>query len=195
MPRRPLPDGIRACWEQVDPRVRERIVEAIAEGAWPLLLCGSIGAGKTSAAALIYGCWVDQRVKWWRAVEFVRVIQTCRREGGVLLPGCAYESSEGSIWRVRIGGPDLLVFDDIGLRNPTQAQYEMIYEVIDRRYAARKPLVVSTNHTVAELAEVFDERIASRLKAGTVIEFNTHDRRPSGRMFRINEATQRETTS
>ncbi len=100
------------------------------------------------------------------------------------MPGSEQVVGEDSLWRVRIDQPSLLVLDDLGTRKPTESQYEIIFELIDRRQG--KPLVVSTNHSPEALGKVFDDRIASRLSAGTVIDFPLVDRRKeAGTRFRV----------
>ncbi|MCA9073675.1 MAG: ATP-binding protein [Planctomycetaceae bacterium] len=184
--RRDLPAGTQAEWSQVDPRILQTMREAVRQQSWPLVIWGNVGSGKTSTAALLYASWSRDDVKWFSAAEFVRVVQTARRDGQVLLPGSVNTVGEESIWRVRVDQSSLVILDDLGTRMPTDSQYEILFELIDRR--AGKPLVVSTNHSPDGLANIFDERITSRLLAGTVIEFALPDRRrQQGRRFRVTE--------
>lgn len=47
----------------------------------------------------------------------------------------------------------LLVIDDLGKEKPTEWALQMIYTIIDRRYNALKPIVVTTNYTASDLIE------------------------------------------
>jgi hypothetical protein len=79
------------------------------------------------------------------------------------------------LWH-RWGAANLTVLDEIGIRAPTDAQYETLKVAIDRRIG--KPSVVISNLALAELAKVYDVRIASRLSKGTIMTL-TGDRRRS----------------
>jgi len=60
----------------------------------------------------------------------------------------------------------VLVLDDLGSvrldRNPEHVR-EALLDLLDNRYLAVLPTIVTSNHTVAELRKDLDERIASRL--------------------------------
>lgn len=60
---------------------------------------------------------------------------------------------------------DLLVIDDLGAMRNTEWQIQIVYEIIDARYASEKPTIVTSNMTFKEIGEVFHERIRSRLEA------------------------------
>ena len=51
----------------------------------------------------------------------------------------------------------LLVIDDLGKEKPTEWALQMIYSVIDRRYNALKPIIVTTNFTASELIKRFGD--------------------------------------
>lgn len=63
-----------------------------------------------------------------------------------------------------LNGCDLLVIDDMGKENGTSWATSMLYAVVDGRYGAMKPVVVTTNYSegqlVAKLAEEFDDSTA-----------------------------------
>ena len=45
----------------------------------------------------------------------------------------------------------LLILDDFGMERGTEYGLEQVYNVIDSRYRSRKPLIVTTNLSLAEL--------------------------------------------
>lgn len=107
-----------------------------------------------------------------------------RREGSVLLNGAMREVGEADLWRTRVESAHLLIIDDLGLRRPTEAQYEVVYEIIDRR--GRRPLALSANLSPDQLRDLYDDRVVSRLMRGTVIELDLPDRRiAEGRSYRL----------
>ena len=50
-----------------------------------------------------------------------------------------------------LSGVDLLVIDDLGKENPSSWAATMLYTVIDGRYGACKPIVVTSNYSKPEL--------------------------------------------
>ena len=61
---------------------------------------------------------------------------------------------------------DLIVIDDLASERDTEYMGEMVQSIIDARYRAGKPLIVTTNLTSAELkrpSDIRKERIYSRL--------------------------------
>lgn len=80
-----------------------------------------------------------------------------------------------AIWE-RIATAPLVVLDEIGCREKvTDAHYEIVKRAIDLRWG--KPLVAISNIDLAELSPIYDDRIVSRLGAGTIFELNAADRR------------------
>lgn len=75
----------------------------------------------------------------------------------------------------RVSKVGLACFDDVGLRAPTDAMYDIWYEVVNRR--KRLPTIFTGNLSPEDLHKVYDARIASRLTEGTVIELAGKDRR------------------
>ena len=51
----------------------------------------------------------------------------------------------------------LLIIDDLGKEKPTDWVLQMIYSIIDRRYNAKKPIIVTTNYTAPELIRRFGD--------------------------------------
>lgn len=82
---------------------------------------------------------------------------------------------------------DLLVLDDLGAERNTSYGQEYVYAVVDGRYAARKPMIVSTNLTREELAapsDVMSARIYGRvLEACLPMEVNTGRRRATAERY------------
>lgn len=147
---------------------------AVKEQQYPILFHGPPGVGKSFAMGLFYASFPGN-VKWFRAVEFVRLIHLCRKDGEVMLPGAYAACGEGHLWKTRVENPVALFVDDIGLTNPSDSKYEILYELIDRRMG--KPLFLSSNLSIGELAKLYDDRIASRIGAGLRVEFTGTDRR------------------
>ncbi|MDE1484739.1 ATP-binding protein, partial [Xenorhabdus bovienii] len=69
---------------------------------------------------------------------------------------------------------DLLVLDDVGVQRNNLNEDLIIFQVVDRRLANKKPVGVLTNLDFEQLTVVLGERVIDRLRMGTptVINFN-----------------------
>jgi DNA replication protein DnaC len=161
----------------VDAKVRKRIRTFLAcsDPRWPLVLWGAVGCGKSCAAL----CLAD-RVNG-------AIYQTLRELADVILEARAgklwrdagagegmIRVSEWSVWRQLDRAP-LVVLDELGTRKAGDLEYEILKRVLDKREG--RPLVCVSNHAPAELAKLFDARVADRLEGGTVIEYPGGSRR------------------
>lgn len=83
---------------------------------------------------------------------------------------------------------DLLVLDDLGAERSTSYGQEYVYAIVDGRYSAGRPMVVSTNLTREELAappDVMSARIYGRvLEACLPVEVETGRRRATRERYR-----------
>jgi DNA replication protein DnaC len=77
----------------------------------------------------------------------------------------SWNSLSGQLEIMRSTG--LLVLDDFGAQKPTEWASEKLYTVIDDRYEARAPLIVTTNVRPSEEAE--HERTLDRLAPGAIV--------------------------
>lgn len=161
----------------------ETVRDAIKDQRYPIFIHGTPGVGKSSLAGCIFRS-VPGTPRWFTATNFIRMVQTCRREGKIALGGGAGLVNEKRFWEIRVDRPELLVIDDIGLRKATNSQFEIIFELVDRRVGL--PTVFTSNCDLDGISATFDERISSRFSAGTVIEMNGPDRRIiQGKLFRF----------
>lgn len=147
---------------------------------WPLFIWGRPGVGKSFASALLYQRWdARQRVAWWRLTDFQARIAECRKNGHAvaMVEGRPIERTEEMWFRI-LGQQDMVVFDDVGIREPTDTGFEVLFMVAEHR--RMKPTVYTSNVAPAALQKVYDERVASRMLAGTVLEMTGADRRVAG---------------
>ena len=175
---RELPDSVpEADWNQVSQKFREAILDAIEANRWPICMYGSQGRGKSCAAACVYARW-PQKALWYDATTAIRQIMTCRSNGAgfitVTANGRDYELTENQIFR-RVADFPFVAFDDLGLRESTEAQFAAFYQMVNSRTA--RPTVFTGNINPQSLTEVYDGRIASRLLAGTILHVVGQDRR------------------
>ena len=171
-PARRLPKGYEfADWSQVRQaeQVRQMLRAVQREAAWPLYIYGNPGSGKTCIAALIYEAFT-RRPMWSRADDF--------------LLECVDRGDGRKALQAKVDGTPCLFLDDLGVRPPTPPMLQAIFDVLELRKG--RPVVIVSNHDLRKLSEIYDERIVSRLSAGTVLEIRGQDRRRNtGRKMRI----------
>lgn len=117
-----------------------------------LLLWGNTGNGKTFAAACIANELIDRGIPAM-ITSFPRILNA------------GYDKQE-IIEQVHYY--PLLVIDDLGAERSSEYAMETVYTVIDERYKAKKPLIVTTNLTLTDLKnpqDVAHARIYDRLRS------------------------------
>jgi chromosomal replication initiation ATPase DnaA len=133
-----------------------------------LLITGPAGTGKAHLAAAILR-WRVEHGKWAtfrRLAEFYQALRESYR----------LNTSEADVLRPYIEGK-FVVLDDLGGGALSDFERRAVLEVLDRRLNQRKLTVVTTNWSLAEIAERVDDRVASRLASFTCIELAGLDRR------------------
>lgn len=134
-----------------------------------LLLWGSVGTGKTFAAACIANALID-RGHPCLVTNFARLTNTIT---GMYSGKQEYIDGLDKF--------DLLVIDDLASERDTEYMGEIVQSIIDARYRCGKPLIVTTNLTAQELKAPSDmrkQRIYSRLLEMCVpVEVKGADRR------------------
>lgn len=147
-----------------------------------LYIFGSPGTGKTFLAAIMG----NEFLKMGKSVMFTdtpslldQIKSTFDRETEVTL-----ENVMDKLAKV-----DVLILDDLGTETPTQWAVERLYLVINARYNAQKPLIVTSNYDLQQAAErmnkpkngeigVTGSRIASRIRGlCKVVQVGGADRR------------------
>lgn len=134
-----------------------------------LLLFGTVGTGKTFLAACVANALIDMGIPCL-VTNFARIANEVQ---GMFEGKQEYYDNLNRF--------PLLVIDDLSAERKTEYMQEIVFNVIDARYRANLPLIVTTNLTRDELlhqAGLTYERIFSRLfEMCTPIEVSGADRR------------------
>lgn len=123
-----------------------------------LLLWGRPGNGKTFAAGCIANALLEAE-DFAPTVKMTTLAAILNR-----LPGMAAQDKEWYLNGFR--SCDLLILDDFGMERRTEYAQEQVFHIIDGRYLARRPLIITTNLSLNELkhpADMAQERIFDRV--------------------------------
>ena len=132
-----------------------------------LLLFGPVGTGKTFYATCIANALIDNGYRCY-VTNFSRL---CNRLFSLNDKQAAIDD---------LNRYSLLVIDDLASERSTEYMNELVWNVIDTRYRAKLPIIITTNLSSAELknTEIGKARIYSRLyEMCHFIEVGGNDRR------------------
>jgi DNA replication protein DnaC len=149
-----LPEGLSP-----DPAVRATVRSAFERSRtfaeqperW-LLLSGTYGCGKTHLAAAI----ANRCVALGKPVLFLNTPDLLDRLRAGFAPNAA-EDFASRFEEMRTA--PILVLDDLGTESPTPWAVEKLYQILNYRYNAQLPTVITTNRELKDI----EPRIASRL--------------------------------
>lgn len=155
------------------PQQLKSAIRACADGErpWPLFLHGGVGTGKSYAAALawrFFGGWIGTLGDWAELVLSAKR-ETLRWTGGARV----WEPELWDHWRKL----PLVIVDELGTRKPSDAAYDTLAQMLNVR--ANRPAIWISNLDSGAMLDggIYDDRIVSRLEAGTVVKLSGPDRR------------------
>lgn len=171
-------DGFKGCTFEADdgsnPEIADKMRKyaerfgGFLEKGHGLLLFGDVGTGKTWFSAAIANRLLEDGYKVLMT-NFPTLIARMQKEG--------FRSNLVS----SLGHYDLLIIDDLGVERSSEYMQEQVYSIIDARYRAKKPIVVSTNLTSEELkrpSNIMAARIYGRiLECCLPVKFEGKDKR------------------
>lgn len=140
---------------------------------WPLTMVGAAGSGKSCAALVVsdYVCGAIYRT----CHDLCFDINDAKFDR--LATAAGYRITEREYWKTWERAP-LCIIDELGTRGTiSDAMYDTVKYAIDAREG--RPLIVVSNLSMGEINRAFDDRITSRLSAGTILKFDG-DRRCGG---------------
>lgn len=134
-----------------------------------IVFYGNVGTGKTFAAACIANELLSQGYTV-KMTNFTRIVARMQEN-----------FKNRSSYFDELAGYDLLIIDDLSTERNTEYMNEQIYELVNARYVAKRPMIFTTNLNDAEMlnpADITKQRIFSRIRERCrFIEFKGKDRR------------------
>lgn len=117
-----------------------------------MMLFGPVGTGKTFAAAEVTNALIDKGVPCLMT-NFTRIAQTL------------FNVQNKQEYLDSLNEFDLLVLDDLATENNTDYMKSMMFQIIDSRYRANLPMIVTTNVSPKDSHDdLFEQRLYNRLQ-------------------------------
>lgn len=114
-----------------------------------LLFWGTVGTGKSYTAACIANYLLEANTSVVMT-SFVRILQEMQ----------GFDREREETFTNKLNSVKLLIVDDLGAERSTDYALEKVYGIIDNRYRAKKPLILTTNLTLQQMQEATDIRYA-----------------------------------
>lgn len=114
-----------------------------------LLFWGTVGTGKSYTAACIANYLLEANTSVVMT-SFVRILQEMQ----------GFDREREETFTNKLNSVKLLTIDDLGAERSTDYALEKVYGIIDNRYRAKKPLILTTNLTLRQMQEATDIRYA-----------------------------------
>ena len=131
-----------------------------------IMLCGQVGSGKTHLGMALANNLIKTKKV---AVVYMEYRQTATKLKQIITDDYNYNMELNKFKKARV-----LFIDDLLKGKVTDADVNLLYEIVNYRYLNKLPMIVSTEKTKEELIE-FDAAIASRIiqmSKGNVIELS-----------------------
>lgn len=138
-------------------------------------LWGSVGAGKTYAAVAIAREIMLQHLAEVSFFGFTQLMNEVRE-------GFDSEEDDGTKMLRRARTCSLLVIDDLSMTRPTEWAIEQLYGIVNTRYEAKLPMIVTSNLGIEDTGKIYNPQTASRLlETCRLVQFAGEDRRSTNR--------------
>ena len=140
-----------------------------------LLLYGPVGTGKSFTAACI-GNYLLNNAKPVIMTSFVKILQDI------------WENDREAEYITILNSASLLIVDDLGTERETDYALEKVYNIIDSRVRANKPMIITSNLELNDMMECEDirkKRIYDRIQECCYPMY------VGGKSFRMMKAAQR----
>lgn len=157
--------------------------EEMSEKNLGLCFFGSVGTGKTYAAACIANALIDKGIRVVMT-DFSRIINDMQ----------SFDTGNKNAYIDDICNSSLLILDDLGAERQSDYALQIVEQVVDKRYKVKKPLILTTNIPLEKIKNPEDTkycRIYSRILGMTVpIQVSGQDKRKNDHAEKLEWAKQ-----
>lgn len=164
------PRFANSAYEDVPENIRTKF-ESMRQTKKGLYIFGDVGIGKTHIAYALHknAPKAGVRTRFWNTVDLYRDI---REE----ISRDRYSKEHPVESAMDYSG--ILILDDVGVEKATDFVVESFYLIVNRRYNEMRPMIVTSNYSLDQLADRVGDRIPSRLsECCDVIKLTGNDRR------------------
>lgn len=161
-------------------------LEAYRDAGIGMALFGEVGNGKTHIAIGIgkIACALGHSVAFVTLADALDDLRATYERGNSKQGGGHRDRSDDLL--DRLFNADWLILDDLGIESDTSWAREKVYQIVNRRWLANKPIIVTTNKSPEELARRLGEGLISRLWGdGIVLHFRGEDYRLKAKQQRL----------
>jgi DNA replication protein DnaC len=153
-------------------RAAKAYLEALEAIDHNIFIWGPVGVGKSHLAVSLGKKLIREKLVDLQFISAVNLLAEIKATFGK-------DYGEGVELVIRrFSSKPVLILDELGVEKETDWVRETFYAMIDNRYTAMLPTIVTSNLEPGELAEKIGDRLVSRLMEGAkVIEIGGHDYR------------------
>lgn len=163
----------------------EGYFEQMKEHKKSYLLTGGVGTGKTRKLLEVLLAYIIKKAQPYMAFDdepkmipasnikkyFLTVTDVLRK----IKDEFDHPATDGGIME-RMIQADILFLDDLGAEKASEWVKEQLYTVINERYNWMRPVFITTNLTIQEIAENYGDRFASRIvEMCEIVKFSGKD--------------------
>ena len=137
----------------------ESYIQTFSKSAKGIYIYGCTGCGKSHIASSILKAVIEKNFSgfWINTTDLLNSIYDNMNSYRI--------NEELEYYEMRARNTELLVLDDLGAESPRGSALERLYSIVNTRYEANKPIIVTSNLQLLELSESLQDksRILSRL--------------------------------
>lgn len=157
-------------------RYTETFTDRLKEGD-SILMLGACGTGKNMLAAII----CQEVIRQGYSAVHTSVVKMIRR----VKESWRKDTDETESKAIKFfSEPSLLVVDEVGVQFGSETERMYLTEIINDRYEARKPTILISNLSLAELEGVVGQRVVDRFYEGKggvlVFDWSSYRRKGKG---------------
>jgi len=179
-------------WRAIQPPQAARMIQRYIDRLQPALqrglglaLTGSVGTGKTHIAIglIRLACALGIQARFHVTPDLLAQLRATYDPHRSRRP----TQSDTAILH-QLAAIPLLALDDLGVEKPTDWTRDRLYTLLNHRYLAQRPTIITANQTLPTLAGRLGQRITSRLTGTTLqIHLENKDHRPHWREHTLDQ--------